>query len=377
MINRGALKCVSGVLEYNTHSIRTGVSFYKSVVCGSINSSNSNKSATSTKTKTPQQLQNNKIKSTSDQYGNCKTVFSQWWGGGNDNNNKYSITKRYHGGGGHHHSHRGPPPSQAIEGVKKIIAVSSAKGGVGKSTSAVNIALGLSSLGLSVGILDADVFGPSLPTMMDLKGQRPALNDANQMIPLVNYGIKCMSMGFLTEEDDPIVWRGPMVMSGLEKLLRQVEWGELDVLVVDLPPGTGDAILTICQRVPLSGAVIISTPQDVALADVVRGVNMFKKVDVPILGIVENMSHFNCPNCQHITPIFGSLGAKKTAEKMDIKYLGDVPIHLEIRETSDAGKPITITQPDSPQAKIYKDISKEIMNQLSSTKPHSPNIVIM
>ncbi|KAF2075786.1 hypothetical protein CYY_002919 [Polysphondylium violaceum] len=267
------------------------------------------------------------------------------------NSNGYNYTKRFHGGG-HHHSHRGPPPSQAIEGVKKIIAVSSAKGGVGKSTSAVNIALGLSSLGQSVGILDADVFGPSLPTMMDLKNQRPALNDSNQMIPLVNYGIKCMSMGFLTEEDDPIVWRGPMVMSGLEKLIRQVDWGELDILVVDLPPGTGDAILTICQRVPLSGAVIISTPQDVALADVVRGVNMFKKVDVPILGIVENMSHFNCPNCQHITPIFGSLGAKKTAEKMDIKYLGDVPIHLEIRETSDAGKPITVTQPNSPQAKV-------------------------
>eukprot|EP01132_Coremiostelium_polycephalum_P009233 gene9233-11313_t len=251
-----------------------------------------------------------------------------------------------HGGGTPHHQRID------IQGIKHIIAVSSAKGGVGKSTSAVNIALALSSMVDSVGLLDADVFGPSIPTMMNLRDQRPLINpDTKSLIPLINYGIKCMSMGFLVQEDDPIVWRGPMVMSGLEKLLR-TDWGSLDILVVDLPPGTGDAILTMCQRVPLSGAVIISTPQLVALADVIRGVNMFKKVDVPILGIVENMSHFNCPHCQKTSNIFGSGGAKEIASKLNINYLGDVPIDLEIRETSDSGHPITITNPNSPQSKV-------------------------
>ncbi|EGC38894.1 Mrp/NBP35 family protein [Dictyostelium purpureum] len=307
------------------------------------------------------------------------------------NNNKIATpittTKRYYFKTTCLQKHKHPHVAKvSIEGIKHIIAVSSAKGGVGKSTSAVNLALGLSSQDLSVGLLDADVFGPSIPLMMDLKGQeKPLVNDNNQMVPLINYGIKCMSMGFLVDEDDAIVWRGPMVMSALEKLLRQTNWGLLDVLVVDLPPGTGDAILTMCQRVPLSGAVIISTPQDVALADVVRGVNMFKKVNVPILGLVENMSHFNCPHCHESTHIFGSEGAKKTAQKMGINFLGDIPIHLEIRETSDSGKPITITQPNSPQAKIYKDISKEIIKQLeildnqnndSNNQKSPPNIVI-
>ncbi|KAM9970996.1 hypothetical protein ACTFIR_002861 [Dictyostelium discoideum] len=273
-------------------------------------------------------------------------------------NNKIQL----HGGSGH----RQPQVTKvAIEGIKNIIAISSAKGGVGKSTCAVNIALGLSSHNLSVGLLDVDVFGPSIPLMMDLKNhEKPFTNELNQMIPLQNYGIKCMSMGFLVNEDDPIIWRGPMVGSALEKLLRQTDWGHLDVLVCDLPPGTGDAILTMCQRVPLTGAVIVSTPQDVALADVVRGVNMFKKVEVPILGLVENMSYFNCPHCNESTHIFGNEGAKNTAKKMGINFLGDVPIHLQIRETSDSGKPITVTQPDSPQAKNYKNISKEIIKQL-------------
>ncbi|KYQ92602.1 Mrp/NBP35 family protein [Tieghemostelium lacteum] len=276
--------------------------------------------------------------------------------------------------------HRMPPPPNKLklDGIDRIIAVSSAKGGVGKSTSAVNIALGLSSEGKSVGILDADIFGPSIPLMMDLKGQRPYTNENNLMIPLINYGIKCMSMGFLVEDEDALVWRGPMVMGALEKLLKQVDWGHLDYLVIDLPPGTGDAILTICQRVPLSGAVIISTPQDVALLDAVRGVKMFGQVGVPIIGIVENMSHFDCPHCHEKSFIFGADGAKNTAKKMGINYLGDVPIQLEIRETSDSGKPITVTKPESSSSLIYKQISKQIIKELDQITEHNkpPSITV-
>ncbi|GAM19637.1 hypothetical protein SAMD00019534_028120 [Acytostelium subglobosum LB1] len=289
----------------------------------------------------------------------------------------YSTT-----GGGHHAHGRSPqlPPKLTIDGVKHIVAVSSAKGGVGKSTMAVNLALALSSLdkmNLSVGILDADVFGPSLPIMMNLNNMKPSVDEqTTRMIPLQNYGVKCMSMGFLVEPEDAIVWRGPMVMSGLERLLRQTQWGSLDVLIVDLPPGTGDAILTMCQRVPLSGAVIVSTPQDVALADVIRGVKMFKQVDVPILGVVENMSYFECTNCNHKTHIFGNGGAKKTAESLGIKVLGEVPLSIEIRELSDSGKPITVQSPDSVQAQNYKSIARNLLEQLyhQSKKKTTPTI---
>jgi len=242
--------------------------------------------------------------------------------------------------------------------------VASAKGGVGKSTTAVNLSLALSNQKQKVGLLDADVFGPSIPLMMNLRGTKPETTDDKRMIPLVNYGIKCMSMGFLVEEDAAMIWRGLMVMSALETLLRQVQWGELDILVVDLPPGTGDSQLTMCQRVPLSGAVIVSTPQDVALMDVVRGVNMFKKVNVPVLGIVENMSYYKCPKCDHKEHIFGAEGAQRTAKNMDIPFLGEIPIELAIRETSDSGKPIVISQPQSSSAIIFNEIAKKVLQRL-------------
>eukprot|EP01113_Clastostelium_recurvatum_P050803 TRINITY_DN9708_c0_g1_i3.p1 TRINITY_DN9708_c0_g1~~TRINITY_DN9708_c0_g1_i3.p1 ORF type:complete len:328 (+),score=71.43 TRINITY_DN9708_c0_g1_i3:1-984(+) len=269
-----------------------------------------------------------------------------------------------------------------LPGIKHIVAVSSAKGGVGKSTTAVNLALGLSHHhDKRVGLLDADIYGPSIPTLMNLKGRKPDVReDIKKMIPLVNYGIKCMSMGFIVEEDTAMIWRGPMVMSALEQLLRHVDWGDLDVLVIDLPPGTGDAQLTICQKVPLSGAVIVSTPQDVALADVVRGVNMFQKVDVPIIGVVENMSFFECSNCHHTTHIFGSGGAQATASRMGLPFLGAIPIHIEIRETSDSGKPITVGSPESSQARPYFEIAKKVITRLeeldNSATQQGPKITI-
>ncbi|EGG17864.1 Mrp/NBP35 family protein [Cavenderia fasciculata] len=291
-----------------------------------------------------------------------------------NSNNKISNHHHHH----HHHrsysfiGHGNKDPNQKISlpNIKYIIAVSSAKGGVGKSTLSVNLALALNAMpGISVGILDADVFGPSLPIMMNLRNQQPAIEETTKrMIPLQNYGIKCMSMGFLVEEDDAMIWRGPMVMGALEKLLGSTAWGNLDVLVVDLPPGTGDAILTMCQRVPLSGAVIISTPQDVALADVIRGVKMFNKVNIPILGVVENMSHFECPNCNHSSNIFGKEGAVKTARDLGLELLGEVPINIDIRECADKGTPITISQPESKQATIYKSIAKKMLEQLLKLK---------
>ncbi|KAJ0063180.1 hypothetical protein NL108_013363, partial [Boleophthalmus pectinirostris] len=245
---------------------------------------------------------------------------------------------------------RGLPKQKPISGVKQIILVASGKGGVGKSTTAVNLALGLSAndSSKSVGLLDADVYGPSIPKLMNLKGS-PDLTDNNLMIPLMNYGIPCMSMGFLVDEMAPIVWRGLMVMSAIEKLLRQVDWGELDFLVVDMPPGTGDVQLSISQNVPVAGAVIVSTPQDIALLDARRGAEMFNKVHVPVIGLVQNMSVFQCPNCLHQTHIFGSDGAKNLALSMGVHFLGDVPLHLSIRETSDSGKPVVVSAPDSPE----------------------------
>jgi ATP-binding protein involved in chromosome partitioning len=254
------------------------------------------------------------------------------------------------------------PKAGAIKGVKSIIAIASGKGGVGKSTTAVNIALGLHSLGLKVGLLDADIYGPSIPRLLGVN-ERPDIKD-ERIIPLENYGIKIMSMGFLMEEDNPVIWRGPMIVSALMQMVREVEWGELDVLVLDMPPGTGDAQLTMAQQVPLSGAVIVSTPQDLALIDARKGLKMFTSVDVPIMGIIENMSSFVCPKCGEISDIFGHGGAQKEAQNLNVTFLGAIPLHMDIRKYSDAGNPIMVAKPDGEHAKIYKDISLKIASLL-------------
>ncbi|KAJ4789785.1 Iron-sulfur cluster carrier protein [Rhynchospora pubera] len=249
-------------------------------------------------------------------------------------------------------------------GVKDIIAVASGKGGVGKSTTAVNLAVALANAWkLNVGLLDADIYGPSIPTMMNLH-QKPDVSEDMKMIPIANYGVKCMSIGFLVEKDTPIVWRGPMVMSALEKLTRGVSWGNLDVLVVDMPPGTGDTQLSVSQRLKLSGAVIVSTPQDIALIDARRGANMFRKVEVPILGLVENMSCFKCPKCGEKSYIFGEGGARRTANDMELKFLGEVPLELNVRTSSDEGEPVVVSYPQSTSAKAYVDIAEKIVNRL-------------
>lgn len=250
----------------------------------------------------------------------------------------------------------------ALPGVRSIVAVASGKGGVGKSTTAVNLALGLKHLGLRVGLLDADIYGPSLPRLMGLSG-RPE-TDGEKLEPMQAWGIKCMSIGFLVEEDTPMIWRGPMVMSALEQMMRDVRWGELDVMVVDLPPGTGDAQLTMAQRVPVTGSVIVSTPQDIALIDARKGLAMFRKVEVPVFGIVENMSYFLCPHCGERSEIFGHGGARQTAERLGCDFLGEVPLHMAIRETSDSGAPIVASQPESPFAKAYLDLAVEVARRV-------------
>ena len=259
-----------------------------------------------------------------------------------------------------------PPPAQqqsgrprggeGIPGVKHLIAVASGKGGVGKSTTAVNLALGFQAIGLKVGILDADIYGPSQPRLLGLTG-RPHAADGNKLQPMMGYGLKAMSMGFLVEEGTPIIWRGPMVVSALNQMLREVAWGELDVIVIDMPPGTGDVQLTMAQQVPLSGAVIVSTPQDLALIDARKGLAMFQRVDVPVLGIVENMSYFICPSCGERSDIFGHGGAENEADKLGLNFLGGIPLHMDIRATSDAGQPIVVSEPDSAHAKIYRDLA--------------------
>ncbi|XP_025024379.1 iron-sulfur protein NUBPL isoform X3 [Python bivittatus] len=261
---------------------------------------------------------------------------------------------------------RGLPKQKPIEGVKQVLLVASGKGGVGKSTTAVNVALALAvnEPTKAVGLLDADVYGPSIPKMMNLKGN-PEVTSKNLMRPLVNYGIACMSMGFLVEETAPIVWRGLMVMSAIEKLLRQVDWHQLDYLVIDMPPGTGDIQLSISQNIPVAGAVIVSTPQDLALLDAHKGAEMFRKVNVPVLGLIQNMSVFQCPKCKHETHIFGADGVKKLAKNIGIDILGDIPLHVHIRETSDVGKPIVISQPQSSVAQAYLKIAAEIVKRLS------------
>ena len=265
-----------------------------------------------------------------------------------------------------------------VPGIKSIIAVASGKGGVGKSTTAINLALALKASGLTVGILDADIYGPSLPRMMGISG-RPTTDDGKILKPLERFGVKCMSIGFLVPEDTPTIWRGPMVMSALEQMLRDVLWGELDVLVVDMPPGTGDAQLTMSQRVPLAGAVIVSTPQDIALLDARKGLNMFRKVDVPVLGIIENMSYFLCPSCGERSDIFGHGGARAEAERIGVDFLGEVPLHMDIRETSDAGNPIVVSAPDSPHSVAYKGIAAKVWEKIGSDatsgRRAAPNIV--
>jgi ATP-binding protein involved in chromosome partitioning len=252
---------------------------------------------------------------------------------------------------------------RGVPGIDAIIAVASGKGGVGKSTTAVNIALGLSVLGLKVGLLDADIYGPSVPRLLNIHG-RPKTVDGKVLIPMENYGLKVMSMGFLVDEETPMIWRGPMVMSALTQMLREVEWGKLDVLVVDMPPGTGDAQLTMAQAVPLAGAVIVSTPQDLALIDARKGLNMFKKVDVPLLGIVENMSYFLAPDTGKRYDIFGHGGARREAERLGVTFLGEVPLEMGIRESSDAGAPVVVSKPDSAEAKIYRCIAAKVLERL-------------
>ncbi|MEJ1158072.1 Mrp/NBP35 family ATP-binding protein [Prosthecomicrobium sp. N25] len=266
---------------------------------------------------------------------------------------------------------------RALPGVRHIIAVASGKGGVGKSTTACNLALALKALGLRVGVLDADIYGPSMPKLFALKG-RPRLKTGRVLEPLDGYGVAVMSIGFLVDEETPMIWRGPMVISAITQMLREVDWGELDVLVVDMPPGTGDAQLTMAQQVPLSGAVIVSTPQDLALLDARRGVAMFQKVDVPILGIVENMSYFVCPNCGTRHDIFAHGGARHEAERVGVPFLGEVPLTMEIREKADAGMPVQVVDPDGIHARTYREIADKVWRQLATGvagKP-APRIVI-
>ena len=283
---------------------------------------------------------------------------------------------------------------QMVPGVEHIVAVASGKGGVGKSTVATNLALALAAGGHSVGILDADIYGPSQPRMMGITG-RPESTDGERLEALENYGIKVMSMGFLVPEETPMIWRGPMVMNALQQLLRDVNWGDLDVMVVDMPPGTGDAQLTMAQDVPLAGAIIVSTPQDIALLDARKGLNMFRKVEVPVLGIVENMSYFACPHCGERSDIFSHGGAREESERLGVDFLGEIPLDIEardlanafhipldiaIRETSDSGRPIVVSDPDNAHSKAFRAIADRIWDKLAgganATGRAMPNIVM-
>jgi len=279
--------------------------------------------------------------------------------------------------GPHAHAHPADKVQPGIPGVDAIIAVASGKGGVGKSTTAVNLALGLRDLGLKVGILDADIYGPSLPKLLAIKEKPQTVG--GKLKPIDRYGLTVMSIGFLIDEETPMIWRGPMVMSAITQMLREVEWGKLDVMVVDMPPGTGDAQLTMAQQVPLKGAVIVSTPQDLALIDARRGVAMFKRVNVPVLGVVENMSYFVCPECGTRSDIFSHGGARHEAERLGVPFLGEVPLHMTIREKSDSGLPVVATEPDGPHAKIYREIAAKVLEQIkggASAGRVAPKIVI-
>jgi ATP-binding protein involved in chromosome partitioning len=270
---------------------------------------------------------------------------------------------------------RAAPSPIGVPGVEAIIAVASGKGGVGKSTTAVNLALGLRDLGLKVGILDADIYGPSLPKLLAIR-ERPQTLGGTRLKPITRYGLTVMSIGFLIDEETPMIWRGPMVISALTQMLREVEWGDLDVMVVDMPPGTGDAQLTMAQQVPLKGAVIVSTPQDLALIDARRGIAMFRRVNVPVLGIIENMSYFLCPQCGTRSDIFSHGGARHEAERLGVPFLGEVPLHMDIREKSDAGLPVVATVPDGPLAAAYRDVAAKVLEQLKGPGRPPPKFVI-
>lgn len=265
--------------------------------------------------------------------------------------------------------------SGKISGVKHVIAVASGKGGVGKSTTAMNLAVALSVQGKKVGLVDADIYGPSQPRMMNIKDAKPE-SDGQVIQPVMSHGVKVMSMGFLLDEDEPIIWRGPMVQSALMQMLYQTNWGELDVLILDMPPGTGDIQLSLAQKASLSGAVIVSTPQDIALIDAIKGLNMFKKVNIPIMGLIENMSTYVCPKCGHEAHIFGHDGAKESAEKLGIDFLGGIPLDIDIRTKTDSGQSVVVTMPDSPQAKVYRDIAEKVATFLQNKEAQKVKIVI-
>ena len=286
-----------------------------------------------------------------------------------------------HAAGGHAPAGGNAPAASKGGGadrVGSIVAIASGKGGVGKSTTAANLALALMAEGARTGLLDADIYGPSMPRMMGVRG-KPTTADGKVLDPMVGHGVKLMSMGFLVDEETPMIWRGPMVMSALQQLLQDVDWGPLDVMVVDMPPGTGDAQLTLAQTARLAGAVIVSTPQDIALLDARKGLNMFRKVDVPVLGIVENMSYFQCPHCGERSHVFSHGGARREAERLGVDFLGEIPLDIAIRETSDDGRPIVVAEPDGPHATAYRDIAGRILDRLDAgsagPKP-APKIVI-
>ncbi|CEJ12487.1 Septum site-determining protein MinD [bacterium YEK0313] len=272
-----------------------------------------------------------------------------------------------------------PTRAATIPGIRNVIAVASGKGGVGKSTTACNLALGLAAEGLKVGILDADIYGPSLPKLLGLSG-KPRVIEGRTLAPLERFGLKVMSIGFMVDEETPMIWRGPMVMSAITQMLREVAWGDLDVLVVDMPPGTGDAQLTMAQATPLAGAVIVSTPQDLALLDARRGVAMFRKTEVPILGIVENMSYFLAPDTGKRYDIFGHGGARQEAGRLGVPFLGEVPLDMNLRERSDAGEPVVATAPDDPQSRVYRDMARLVWAALSGAgglkQKAAPTIII-
>jgi ATP-binding protein involved in chromosome partitioning len=249
-----------------------------------------------------------------------------------------------------------------LPGIGAVVAVASGKGGVGKSTVTVNLAVALQRLGLKVGILDADIYGPSMPRMLGISGQ--PRSDGEKLETMRGHGVVCMSIGFLVDPDQPTIWRGPMVMGALGQLLDDVKWGELDILLVDMPPGTGDAQLTMAQRVPLKGAIIVSTPQDIALIDARKGLNMFRQTEVPVMGMVENMSYFHCPKCGERSDIFGHGGARETAAELGCDFLGEIPLHISLRETSDAGTPIVASAPDGAEAQAFMAIAEQVKQRL-------------